>query len=166
MPGFDKDEFWSKVLSFYPPGKDGSYHVRLNEEQTRELRALYIDQYIPEEKLRHYNDNDIMRKLMTGIVSIYRLDKDTASNYGEVVELVNSVDFDGRNLYLHFAKISPVKMRRFQLGKTQKQIAERMGCSVPTVKNCEEYCCDLSRQPESLVTKLAQALECDLQDIL
>lgn len=166
MAGFDKDEFWSKVLSFYPSDKDGNYHIRLNEEQTRELKAIYIDQYIPMEKLSHYDDAKIMRKMMTGIVSIYRLDKDTASNYGEVVELVNSVDFDGRNLYLHFAKISPVKMRRFQLGKSQKQIAERMGCSVSTVKNCEEYHCDLSRQPESLIKKLARALECEPQDIL
>jgi len=166
MAGFDKDEFWSKVVSFYPAGRDGNYNIRLNEEQIRELKSIYIDNYISQDSLEHYDDTALMRKMMTGIVSIYRLDKDTASNYGEVVELVNSVDFDGRNLYLHFAKISPVKMRRFQLGKSQKQIAERMGCNVSTVKNCEEYHCDLSRQPESLIQKLARALECEPQDIL
>ena len=166
MPGFDKDEFWLKVLSMYPTERDGNYLIKLNEEQIRELKAIYIEHYIPMDKLQHYNDETLMKKMMTCIVSIYKLDKDTASNYGEVVELVNSVDYDGRNLYLHFAKISPVKLRRFELGKSRKQIAEKMGCGISTVRNCEEFYCDLSRQPEALVKKLANALECEPQDIM
>ena len=102
--------------------------------------------------------------MMTAIVSIYKLDKDIASNYGEVVELVNSVDYDGKCLYLHYAKISEVKLRRFQLGRSQKQVAEKMGCSVSTVKNCEEFFCDLDRQPPELVARLAKALECEPED--
>lgn len=166
MPGFDKNEFWTQIVSLYPTTRDGNYHVKLNEEQTRELKAIYIEHYIPMETLSHYDDAKLMKKMMISIVSIYKLDKDTASNFGEVIELVRSVDYDGKNLYLHFEKISPVKMRRFQLGKSQKQIAEKMGSSVSTVKNCEEFFCDLSRQPQALVNRLARALECDPQDII
>ena len=142
MPGFDRDEFWLKVLSYYQTARENNYLVKLNEEQTKELKALYIEQYIPTEKLSHYDDEKLIKKMMTAIVSIYKLDKDIASNYGEVVELVNSVDYDGKCLYLHYAKISEVKLRRFQLGRSQQQVAEKMGCSVSTVKNCEEFFCD------------------------
>lgn len=166
MSGFDRDEFWLKILSMYQTARENNYLVKLNEEQVRELKAVFIEHYIPMEKLSHYDDAKLMRKMMTTIVSIYKLDKDIASNYGEVIELVNSVDYDGKNMYLHFAKISPVKLRRFELGKTQKQIAEKMGYSVSTVKNCEEYYCDLNRQPEALVYKLAQSLECDAQELM
>ncbi len=165
MPGFDRDEFWIKILEMYPSARENNYILKLNEEQVKELLDLYIEKYIPEENLCHYDENQLMRKMMTGLVSIYKLDKDTVSNYGEVIELVSSVDFDGRNLYIHFAKISPAKMRRFELGKSQKQIAEKMGYSTSTVKNCEEYFCDLKRQPEKLVSKLAQALECEPEDL-
>lgn len=166
MPGFDRDEFWEKILSMYQTARENNYLIKLSEEQTKELKALYVEHYIPMEKLSHYNDEKLTRKMMTSIVSIYKLDKDIASNYGEVVELVNSVDYDGKCLYLHYAKISPVKMRRFELGKSQKQIAEKMGCSISTVKNCEEVFCDLNRQPQDLVDKLSRALECDVQELM
>ena len=165
MPGFDRDEFWLKVLSYYQTARENNYLVKLNEEQTKELKALYIEQYIPTEKLSHYDDEKLIKKMMTAIVSIYKLDKDIASNYGEVVELVNSVDYDGKCLYLHYEKISEVKLRRFQLGRSQKQVAEKMGCSVSTVKNCEEFFCDLDRQPPELVARLAKALECEPEDL-
>ena len=100
------------------------------------------------------------------MVSIYKLDKDTVSNYRELVELVNSVNFDGKNLYIRFAKISPAKMRRFELGKTQKQIAEKIGYGTSTVQNCEGFFCDLRRQPEELVRKLANALECEIEELI
>lgn len=166
MPGFDRDEFWEKILSMYQTARENNYLIKLSEEQTKELRALYIEHYIPMEKLSHYDDEKLMKKMMTSIVSIYKLDKDIASNFGEVVELVNSVDYDGKCLYLHYARISPVKMRRFELCKSQKQVAEKMGYSTSTVKNCEEVFCDLSRQPQELVEKLANALECDVQDLM
>ena len=102
-----------------------------------------------------------MKKLMTAIVSVYKLDKDTMGNGGEIVQLVNTVNYDGRNMYIRFAQISPVKMRRLELGKTRQQVAERMGYSVAAVRNCEVSFCDLSRQPEKLVRKLANALECE-----
>lgn len=91
MSGFDRDAFWLKVLSYYQTARENNYLVKLNEEQTKELKALYIEQYIPTEKLSHYDDEKLIKKMMTAIVSIYKLDKDIASNYGEVVELVNSV---------------------------------------------------------------------------
>lgn len=166
MPGFDRDEFWIKILEMYPSARENNYILKLNEEQVKELMDLYIENYIPEENLSHYDEKQLMRKMMTALVSIYKLDKDTVSNYGEVVELVSSVNFDGRNLYLHFAKISLAKMRRLELGQSQKQIAERMGYSISTVKNCEEFFCDLRRQPEELVNKMAHALECEPEDII
>ena len=46
-------------------------------------------------------------------------------------------------------------------GCQMKQIAEKMGYSVAAVKNCETPFCDLTRQPETLVNKLARALECE-----
>lgn len=166
MSGFDRNEFWKKILSLYPAAVNSNYIVRLNEEQIREFKALYIETYIPMEKLGHYNDEQIMKKMMTAMASVYKLDKDTVTNYGEVVELVNTVNYDGKYMYVHFGKISRIKMRRFEIGKSQKQIAEKTGYTISTIQNCEEYYCDMSRQPENLVYKLAKALECDVDDIL
>lgn len=166
MPGFDRDEFWIKILEMYPSARENNYILKLNEEQVKELMDLYIEKYISEENLSHYDEEQLMRKMMTAMVSIYKLDKDEVSNYGELIELVNSVNYDGRNLYIHFAKISPAKMRRFELGKSQKQVAERMGYSTSTVQNCEEFFCDLKRQPEELVRRLARALECEPEELI
>lgn len=166
MPGFDKDAFWVKILSMYDDAKENNYLLKLDEEQVRELKALYIDLYIPMEKLSHYDDEKIMKKMMTEIVSIYKLDKDAMGNSGEIVQLVNTVKYDGRNMYLQYAKISAVRMRRFELGKSRQQIAERMGYSVSAVRNCETPFCDLSRQPEKLIMKLAKALECDPETLI
>lgn len=166
MPGFDKDKFWMKILSMYPSAKENNYVLKLNEEQVRELKEIFVDLYIPIETLGYYDDEKLMKKLMTTIVSIYKLDKEPMSNEGEIIHLVNSVNFDGRNLYLHFAKISPVKMRRLELGKSQQQIADKMGYSISAVKNCEEPYSDLSRQSDTLVHKLAKALECEVGDIM
>ena len=166
MPGFDRDEFWMKILEMYPSARENNYILKLNEEQVKELLDLYIEKYIPEESLPHFDESQLMKKMMTALVSIYKLDKDAVSNYGELIELVNSVNFDGRNLYIHFAKISPAKMRRFELGKSQKQGAEKMGYNTSTVRNCEEFFCDLKRQPEELVRRLARALECEPEDLI
>lgn len=166
MPGFDRDEFWIKILEMYPSARENNYILKLNEEQVKELMELYIKKNIPEENLAHFDENQMMRKMMTALVSIYKLDKDAVSNYGELIELVNSVNYDGRNMYIHFARISPAKMRRFELGKSQKQIAEKMGYSTSTVRNCEEFFCDLKRQPEELVNRLARALECEPEELI
>ncbi len=166
MPGFDKNEFWCKIVSMYPAIGDTNYVIKLNEEQTRELKILFINEYIPFEKLGFYDEEQIFRKMLTAMVSIYYMDKDHVTNRGEVVELVDSVNYDGKNLYIHFAKLSPAKMRRLSLGKTQKQIAESSGLSIHTIKNCEAFCCDLKRQPYELVNKIARALECEVTDIM
>lgn len=166
MSGFDKDAFWLKILSLYHESKDNNYILRLDEEQIRELKALYIDVYIPMEKLAYYEDETLMKKMMTAIASVYKVDKDTMGNSGEIVQLVNTVNYDGKNMYIRFAKISPVKMRRLELGKSRQQIAERMGYSVSAVKNCEASFCDLTRQPEQLVRKLARALECEPETLM
>ena len=160
MAGFNKDAFWSKILSLYNEAKENNYVLKLDEEQINELKATYIDLYIPMENLGHYDDEALMKKMMTAIASIYKVDKDTMGNSGEIVQLVNTVNYDGKNMYIKFAKISPVKMRRLELGKSRQQIAERMGYSASAVRNCEAYFCDLSRQPDTLVQKLASALEC------
>lgn len=166
MSGFDKDAFWLKILSLYNESKNNNYIVKLDEEQIRELKALYIDLYIPMENLGYYDDEALMKKMMTAIASMYKVDKDTMGNSGEIVQLVNTVNYDGRNMYIRFSKISPVKMRRLELGKSRQQIAERMGYSVSAVKNCEASFCDLTRQPEKLVRKLARALECEPETLL
>lgn len=161
MQGFAKDAFGAKILSMYHEAKENNYILKLDEEQIRELKSLYIDLYIPMEKLGHFDDEQITKKLMTAIVSVYTLDKEANGNTGEVVQLVDTVQYDGKGMYLKYAKISPVKMRRFEIGKTRQQIAEKMGYSVAAVKNCETPFCDLGRQPEALVMKLARALECE-----
>ena len=161
MQGFAKDAFGAKILSMYHEAKENNYILKLDEEQIRELKSLYIDLYIPMEKLGHFDDEQITKKLMTAIVSVYTLDKEANGNTGEVVQLVDTVQYDGKGMYLKYAKISPVKMRRFEIGKTRQQIAEKMGYSVAAVKICETPFCDLTRQPETLVMKLARALECE-----
>lgn len=167
MSGFDKDAFWSKVLSLYNEAKDNNYIIKLDEEQVRELKALYIDLYIPMENLGYYDDEALIKKMMTTMASMYKVDKDPmGGNSAEIVQLVTTVNYDGRNMYIRFAKISPVKMRRLELGKSRQQIAERMGYSVSAVRNCEASFCDLSRQPEKLVHKLARALECEPETLM
>lgn len=165
MPGFDKDEFWLKILSYYPDARENNYFLKLGEEEVAELKSLFLDLYVPVEKLRIYDDARIMKEMMQAIVSIYKIDKDSVTNRGEVVELVNSTRYDGKNLYLRFSKISPIKLRRFELGKTKKQIADRMGYTVSTISNCEDFFCDFNRQPDSLVIKLAKALEWEPEQI-
>lgn len=166
MLGFDKDEFYTKLMSMYPQAKENNYMLRLDAEQVRELKEIYINLYIPFEKLGHYDEEKLMKKLMTAIVSVYTLDKDALNPKGNILHLVNSVNYDGKNLYLRFARISPVKLRRFEIGKTQKQIADLMGYNVSSVRDCEDPYSDLSRQPDTLVSKLANALECDIETIL
>ena len=73
MAGFDKDAFWLRILSFYNEAKDNNYIIKLDEEQVRELKALYIDLYIPMENLGHYDDEAIMKKMMTAVTSMYRV---------------------------------------------------------------------------------------------
>ena len=103
MPGFDKDEFWTKILSMYQSAKENNYVLKLKEDQVRELKEIFVDQYIPIEKLAHYDDKKLMKKIMETIVSIYVHDKDAMNNGGDIIHLVNSVNFDGRNLYLRYA---------------------------------------------------------------
>ena len=47
MSGFDKDEFYIKVMSLYPLAKENNYMLKLDEEQVRELKEIYINLYIP-----------------------------------------------------------------------------------------------------------------------
>lgn len=166
MAGFDKDALWLKILSMYGKARENNYIVKIDEEQIRELKSIYIDLYIPMEELGHFDDEQILKKMMTAIVSIFRVDKDNMGNNSEIIHLVNTVNYDGKNMYIKFAKISPVKMRRLELGKTRQQIAERMGYGVSAVRNCEASFCDLTRQPEKLVVKLARALECEPEMLL
>lgn len=161
MAAFGNGEFAKKILELYSRARENDFFLKLNEEEIDELLELYVEENISAENLKHYKDIELMKKLMTGIVSVYKIDKDAMSRSGEMVQLVNSVNYDGKNMYLDFAKISVIKMRRLELGKTQKQIAERMGYSVGTVKDCEKFYCDLHRQPKILVENLAKALECD-----
>lgn len=166
MAGFDKDELWTKILSMYPEARENNFVMKLGPEEVQELKSMYLDLYVPMEKLPHYDDQRIMKELMKTMVSIYKLDKDAVSNRGEIVELVNTVNYDGTNLYIFFAKISPIKLRRLELGKTKKQIAEAMGYGISTIDNCEEYYCDLNRQPDNLVKKLAKALQWETEQLL
>lgn len=87
MPGFDKDEFWKKILSMYQSAKENNYILKLNEEQVRELKEIYVDVYIPIEKLRFYDDEKLMKKMMETIVSIYVHDKD-AMNTGVISSIL------------------------------------------------------------------------------
>lgn len=166
MPVFDKDEFWLKIESMYEMARHNNFVAKLGEDEIQELKELFVEVYIPIENLGHYDNVKLMRKMMTKIVSIYKMDKNPMRAGGEVIQLVNSVNYDGKNMYLRYAKISPAKFRRFELGKTQKEIAEKIGYTPSTIANCEENYCDLSRQPETLVQKLADALQCEPADLL
>jgi hypothetical protein len=161
MSGFDKDNFGAKILSMYSEAKDNNFILKLDSERVEELRSIYKELYVSEEMLEQYTDEEITKKMMTAIVSIYKRDRDGTGNSGDVVQLVNTVKYDGRSLYLEYAKISPVKMRRFEIGKTRKEVADSIGYGISAVKNCESFFCDLSRQPKTLVDKLAKALECE-----
>ncbi|MBQ2115540.1 MAG: helix-turn-helix transcriptional regulator [Lachnospiraceae bacterium] len=165
MPVFDKDEFWLKIESMYMLARQNNYVIKLSEEEVKELKALFVDVYIPIENLGHYDDLKLIKKMMTKIVSICKIDKEPMSASGDVIQLVNSVNYDGRNMYLRYAKISPIKFRRLELGKSKKEIADRIGYTPITIDNCEEYYCDLNRQPETMIQKLASALQCEVSEL-
>ena len=164
MTGFNKNPFWIKMLSMYPRAMENDFVIRLNADEVEELKSLFLEVYVPLEKLQFYDDQRIMKEMMRAIVSIYRLDKDIIVNYGELVSLIYSVRYDGKNMNLYYSKISLLRLRRLELGKTRKQIAERMGYGASTVRNCENYWCDMSRQPENLRIKFAKALECSIEE--
>jgi hypothetical protein len=163
MSGFDKDNFGAKILSMYGEAKDNNYILKLDSEHIEELRNIYKELFMSEETVEKYTDEEITKKMMTAIVSVCKLDKDSKGNTGagDVVQLVNTVKYDGKNMYLEYAKISPVRMRRFEIGKTRKEVADSIGYGVSAVRNCESSFCDLTRQPRTLVEKLAEALECE-----
>lgn len=163
MSAFGNDEFAKAILSLYTKSREKNYCLKLSESEIDELLEIYVEQNILPENLKRFNDAQLIKKMMIGIVAVYKIDKDEMSDQGEMVQLVNSVNYDGRSMYINFAKISVVKMRRLELGKTQKQIAENMGYGIGTVKDCEKFYCDLSRQPKTLVEKLARALECEVE---
>jgi hypothetical protein len=165
MSGFDKDDFGAKILSMYSEAKDNNYILKLDGEQVGELVDIYKETYIPPDKLEKYTEEEITKKMMTAIVSVYDQDKDGTGN-GEVIQLVNTVKYDGKSMYIEFARISSVRMRRIELGKTRKEIADVIGYSVSAVRNCESIVCDLTRQPRVLVEKLARALECEPETLL
>jgi DNA-binding XRE family transcriptional regulator len=165
MSGFDKDDFGAKILSMYSEAKDNNYILKLDSERVDELKGIYKETCIPPDKLEQYTEEEITKKMMTAIVSVYDKDEDGTGN-SEVVELVNTVKYDGRNMYLEYAKISSVRMRRIELGKTRKEVADVIGYSVSAVRNCESIVCDLTRQPSVLVEKLARALDCEPEVLL
>jgi hypothetical protein len=68
-------------------------------------------------------------------------------------------------MYLEYARISPIRMRRFELDKSRQELADKIGYGVSAVRNCESPYCDLGRQPQSLVEKLASALECAPEEL-
>ena len=59
-----------------------------------------------------------------------------------------------------------MRLKRFELGMSREQLAEKIGYGISTVRNCEDFLCDLSRQPEQLVYKLAKALQCEPEELL
>ena len=64
MQGFAKDAFGAKILSMYDEAKENNYILKLDEEQIRELKSLYIDLYIPMEKLGHFDREVIPERRM------------------------------------------------------------------------------------------------------
>ena len=164
MAGFDKNEFWKAIMSMYPEARDNDFVLKLDQPRVQELKRLFLDVYIPPQKLRYFDEERTMREMMRTIVSIYKMDKNKVSNDGQVVELVNTVKYDGNYLYIHYAKISPLKLRRFEIGKDKKTVAETMGYGTSTVEKLEHYWCDLSRQPENLRNKYAKALDWTLEE--
>jgi hypothetical protein len=161
MSGFDKDNFGAKILSMYSEAKENNLMLKLDGEQVEELKDIYKETFIPQDMVDQYTDEEIIKKMMTAIVSVYKQDRDSHSNSGDIVQLVNTVKYDGKNMYLEYARISPIRMRRFEVGKTRKEVADSIGYGVSAIKNCESPYCDLSRQPRTLVDKLAKALNCD-----
>jgi hypothetical protein len=165
MSGFDRDDFGAKILSMYSEAKSNNYILKLDEEHVDELKSIYEETHIPKDKIQVYTDDEITKKMMTAIVSVYKQDKECNGGSGDIIQLVNTVRYDGRNMYLEYARISPIRMRRFQLDKSRQDLADKIGYGVAAVRNCESPYCDLERQPQSLVEKLADALECSPEEL-
>jgi hypothetical protein len=145
----------------YGEARENNYILKLDGEHVEELKNIYKEIYIPQDMIEQYTDEEITKKMMTAIVSIYKQDKDSHGNLGETLQLVNTVKYDGKNMYLEYARISPVRMRRFEIGKTRKEVADSIGYGVSAIINCESPYYDLTRQPKALVEKIAKALGCE-----
>ena len=72
MPGFDKNEFWLKIVSMYPDAKENNYLLRLNSEQIKELKKEI--RYVSNASLL---ENENRKKIVDKIVEAFaeELDK-------------------------------------------------------------------------------------------
>ena len=62
--------------------------------------------------------------------------------------------------------MSKLKEKRQEKGLTQAQLAERSGVNVRMVQHYEQGVKDINQAAAETVYHLAQALECDMEDLI
>lgn len=157
--------FKDEILRLYRIGAERKYAYVAHAQEIDDLCQLYVEEYVPEDKLDRYENSDIIKMMMKQMTAVYRLDPPSVGRDAELVVLVNNVKFDGEKLYIKFRKQSPLKMKRFEMQMSKADLARKVGYTIETLERCESNMCDLRRQPEALVNRLASILECEAEDL-
>lgn len=157
--------FKDELIRLYNKGTERNYTYTVHADEMEQLRQLYIEEFIPSEKLERYEQEEIIKMMMTQMTAVYRLDPPDVGRDAELIALVNNVKYDGQNLYIKFKKQSPVKMKRFEAGMSKKEMAKKTGYTFETIDRCESTACDMSRQPEKMLQRFANALGCEPEDL-
>lgn len=157
--------FKDELLRLYRIGAERRHAYVAHAQEIDDLCRLYVEEYIPEDKLERYENMDIIKMMMKQMTAVYRLDPPSVGRDAELIVLVSNVKFDGEKLYIKFKKQSPLKMKRFEAGMSKVELARKAGYSVETLERCESIACDMRRQPEGLVNHFARALECEVEEL-
>lgn len=163
--GRRESEFKDELIRLYKKASKRNYLGLLSGLDIEELYDLYVNEYISEEQHEHLSRDEIIKKMMTQMTAVYKLDPNDVGRNAELIVLISNVKYDGEKMYVTFKKISPLKMRRFEEEMSVETLAKETGYSVDTVVRCESPVCDMRKQPQSLLDRFTKALDCELDDI-
>lgn len=157
--------FKDELLRLYRIGAEHRYAYVAHAQEIDDLCQLYVDDFVPVEKLERYENIEIIKMMMKQMTAVWRLDPPSVGRDAELVVLVSNVKFDGEKMYIKFKRQSPLKMKRFEMQMSKDDLAKKTGYSVETIERCEITLCDMSRQPEELLRRFSMALECEVEEL-
>lgn len=156
----------TKLMELYHNAVQNDYMCMLDQNGVRELLSIYMDEYIPLDKISLYEHDELIKKLMQQMTAVYKLEVTEVGKTPDLTEVITNVMYKDQKMFIKFKRIAPVKYRRLKAGMTQTELAERSGYKLVTIERCELPCCDMSKQPEEMLTKFAEVLGCEEQDLM
>lgn len=155
-----------KLMEIYEEAVHNDYMCKLDADGVRELLSIYMDEYIPLEKMGLFDQDELIRKLMQQMTSVYKLEVAEVGKNPDLSEVITNVIYKDQCMYIKFKRIAPVKLKRLRTGMTQTELAERTGYKLVTIERCELPYCDMSKQPEEMLMKFAAVLSCEEEELL